>query len=88
MWASGVSECGGGDVRAALLGCGAGEGVAALSELGLSELLGWRAVWVAGPRGERGLATGLGCWVGLGFCVSFLFYFLLSFSNSNTTPTI
>jgi len=25
---------------------------------GLARILGWRAVWVAGPRGEKGLA----CW--------------------------
>ena len=90
----GWSVRGGCDARAALLGCGAGEGVAALDELGLGGLLGggvegvrWAAVG-SGPRregrlGPPGRGKGMRRRAGWVLVSSF---FLLSFSISYFKP--
>ena len=87
---AGSSARGGCDARAALLGCGAGEGVAALGELGLGGLLGGgvegvrRAAVGSGPRGEGRLGPpgrGKGMRRRAGWVLVSSF-FLLSFSIS------
>ena len=88
------ASVGGCDAWAALLGCGAGEGVAALGELGLGGLLGGgvegvhRAAVGSGPRGEGRLGPpgrGKGMRRRAGWVLVSSF-FLLSFSISYFKP--